>query len=168
MCKTILVVGASGYVGSHLVPELLNQGHRVKATGRNLQLLRKRGWNDLEHLELIHLDLSDNSDLTDLLYDVDIVYFLVHGMNHGHDFIDFELECARHFSQYLEKSHVEQVIYLGALQSEDAASTHLIARKETGNILRSSGKTIIELRAGIIIGPGSAAFECAILLVTYQ
>lgn len=159
MKKTILVVGASGYVGSHLVPELLNQGHHVKATGRNLQLLRKRGWNDLDNLELIYLDLNDGSDLTDLFHDVDIVFFLVHGMNHGHDFIDFELDCARHFSQYLEHSQVEQVIYLGALQSEDAASTHLLARKETGNILRNSGKTIVELRAGIIIGPGSAAFE---------
>ena len=159
MIKTILVVGASGYVGSHLVPELANSGYQVKATGRNLKLLQKRGWNSIPNVELIELDLNQNTDLRPLLAGVDAVFFLVHGMNHGHDFIDFELDAARHFSQALKLSPVQRVIYLGALQPVKGYSKHLAARKATGEILRESGIPITELRAGIIIGPGSAAFE---------
>ncbi|MCW8327812.1 SDR family oxidoreductase [Photobacterium sp. SDRW27] len=159
MIKKILVVGASGYVGSHLVPELANSGYQVKATGRSLSLLRKRGWEAVSNIELVELDLNNDSNLDSLLEDVDAVFFLVHGMNHGHDFIDIELGAARNFSQALKGSSVQRVIYLGALQAEHGNSKHLSARKATGEILRQSGIPITELRAGIIVGPGSAAFE---------
>ncbi|MCG7587153.1 DUF2867 domain-containing protein [Photobacterium sp. OFAV2-7] len=159
MIKTILVVGASGYVGSHLVPELANSGYQIKATGRNLDLLRKRGWGAIPNIELVELDLNVHSDLDGLLQGVDAVFFLVHGMNHGHDFIDIELHAARNFSQALKQSSVQRVIYLGALQAKQGNSKHLDARKRTGEILRESGIPVTELRAGIIVGPGSAAFE---------
>ncbi|PSV47574.1 DUF2867 domain-containing protein [Photobacterium indicum] len=159
MIKTILVVGASGYVGSHLVPELVNSGYKVKATGRSLKLLKKRGWGAIPNIELHELDLSKDTDLKPLLEGVDAVFFLVHGMNHGHDFIDIELGAARHFSQGLKLSNVKRVIYLGALQSDSSDSKHLLARKMTGEILRESAIPVTELRAGIVIGPGSAAFE---------
>ncbi|ENX3944782.1 DUF2867 domain-containing protein [Photobacterium damselae] len=159
MVQTILVVGASGYVGSNLVPQLAQKGYSVKATGRNLSLLKKKGWNKLDNVSLHYLDLDEKSDLTELLSDVDLVFFLVHGMTHGHDFIDYEIEAAQHFSDGLKLSQVKHVIYLGALQSNNSDSKHLIARKATGEILRQSEKPVTELRAGIIIGPGSAAFE---------
>ena len=159
MIKTILVVGASGYVGSHLVPELANSGYQVKATGRNLNLLQKRGWDAIPNIELIELDLNKSSGLDKLLAGIDAVFFLVHGMNHGHDFIDIELDAARNFSQALKASSVQRVIYLGALQAEKENSKHLQARKMTGEILRESDIPVTELRAGIIVGPGSAAFE---------
>ncbi|AJR08907.1 DUF2867 domain-containing protein [Photobacterium gaetbulicola] len=160
MDKTILVVGASGYIGSHLVPELACAGYRVKATCRNLKLLEKRGWQNLDNVSLHQLDLTEPADLAPLLEGVESVFFLVHGMNHGHDFIDIELQAAKNFSAALKQSDVERVIYLGALQPSDGKpSEHLLARKATGEILRESGKPITELRAGIIVGPGSAAFE---------
>ncbi|OAN17733.1 NAD(P)-dependent oxidoreductase [Photobacterium jeanii] len=159
MIKTVLVVGASGYVGSHLVPELANSGYQVKATGRSLKLLQKRGWSNINNIELIELDLGLKTDLAPILEDVDAVFFLVHGMAHGHDFIEYELEVARHFSLGLSKSNVQRVIYLGALQPDSGHSKHLAARKATGEILRESGKIVTELRSGIIIGPGSAAYE---------
>ena len=124
MIKTILVVGASGYVGSHLVPELANSGYQVKATGRNLNLLQKRGWDAIPNIELIELDLNKSSGLDKLLAGIDAVFFLVHGMNHGHDFIDIELDAARNFSQALKASSVQRVIYLGALQAEKENSKH--------------------------------------------
>ncbi len=68
MSKNILVVGASGYIGSHLVPNLLELGHHVRATGRNLKLLEKRGWGHIDNLELVELDLERDQDLTDLIY----------------------------------------------------------------------------------------------------
>ncbi|NVP00658.1 NAD-dependent epimerase/dehydratase family protein, partial [Photobacterium damselae subsp. damselae] len=94
MVQTILVVGASGYVGSNLVPQLAQKGYSVKATGRNLSLLKKKGWNKLDNVSLYYLDLDEKPDLTELLSDVDLVFFLVHGMTHGHDFIDYEIEAA--------------------------------------------------------------------------
>lgn len=159
MSKTILVVGASGYVGSHLVPALASSGYQIKATGRNLDLLRKRGWRQLPNVSLVELDLNHPTDLTPLLADVDTVFFLVHGMNHGHDFIEIELDAARNFSAALKQSQVRRVIYLGALLPNEGHSRHLSARQATGEILRDSGIPVTELRAGIIVGPGSAAFE---------
>ncbi|MDO6496653.1 DUF2867 domain-containing protein [Photobacterium sanguinicancri] len=159
MIKTILVVGASGYIGSHLVPELANNGYHVKATGRSLSLMQKRGWGNIHNIELIELDLSLKTDLTPILEGVDAVFFLVHGMAHGHDFIEYELDVARHFSFALKQSQIQRVIYLGALQPDHGHSKHLAARKATGEILRESGKIVTELRSGIVIGPGSSAFE---------
>ena len=86
MVKNILVVGASGYVGSQLVPVLAQKGYQVTATGRDLSLLEKRQWSNLENVTLVALDLSVSSDFSHILNDIDVVYFLVHGMSHGHDF----------------------------------------------------------------------------------
>ncbi|KLV07138.1 hypothetical protein ABT56_06175 [Photobacterium aquae] len=160
MEETILVVGASGYVGSHLVPALANSGYKVQACARNITLLQQRGWEHSNNIELNYLDLNQPDNLPQLLSGIDTVFFLVHGMNHGHDFIDIELEGARNFSSALANSDVKRVIYLGALQPSDGESSdHLAARRATGEILRESGVPITELRAGIIVGPGSAAFE---------
>ncbi len=159
MSQHILVIGASGYIGSHVVPFLLGKGHRVTATGRSLDLLKKRSWSHLDTITLQQLDLMSD-DVSPLLEGVDVVVFLVHGMAHGHDFIDYELTVATNLSNALQKSQVKQVIYLGALQpSTSATSEHLQAREQTGDTLRESGIPTVELRAGIIIGPGSAAFE---------
>ncbi|WP_036828047.1 NAD(P)H-binding protein, partial [Photobacterium sanctipauli] len=159
MSKTILVVGASGYIGTHLVPELANAGYTVKATSRNVKLLEKRKWEKAGNITLHELDLNAPHNLDALLQDVDVVFFLVHGMNHGHDFIDIEIDAAENFSVALKQSQVKRVIYLGALQPADGFSKHLSARKATGEILRKGDIPITELRAGIIVGPGSAAFE---------
>ena len=174
MPKNILVIGASGYIGRHLVPLLLSKKHHVKATARKIETLEYETWASHNNIELIELDLLSSPNLTALLNNIDIVFFLVHGMSHGHDFIDIELTAAKRLSHALHHSKVNTVIYLGALQPSSnlhsmttshsslrsiERSQHLHARKETGDILRDSGITTIELRAGIIIGPGSAAFE---------
>lgn len=101
------------------MPELASAGYKVRATGRNLKLLEKRGWQDLDNVSIHHLDLNDAANLPALLEGVDSVFFLVHGMNHGHDFIDIELQAAQNFSDALKGSSVERVIYLGALQPSD-------------------------------------------------
>jgi len=159
MFKNILVLGASGYVGSQLVPALAQRGYNVTATGRDLQLLKKRGWNRLGKIKIVELDLSIKTDLSLILNGIDVVFFLVHGMSHGHDFVNVELDNARYFSEQLKNSQVKQLIYLGSLQPASSNSKHFIAREKTGDILRESDVVVTELRAGIIVGPGSAAFE---------
>ncbi|PKF50932.1 DUF2867 domain-containing protein [Enterovibrio nigricans] len=157
----ILVIGANGYIGSNLVPALLREGHSVKATSRNLTQLSKQRWNNHPNVSLHHLDLAnDVSDtLLDILKDVDIVYYLVHGMALGSSFYDYEVAMAQNVSNALSRTKISRIVYLGATQPDGESSPHLSARKATGNILRESGVQVVELRAGIIIGSGSAAFE---------
>ncbi|WP_372882615.1 DUF2867 domain-containing protein [Psychromonas sp.] len=159
MVKNILVVGASGYVGSQLVPALAQKGYHVTATGRDLKVLEKRGWSRLHNVDLVELDLAVDTDLSPVLKNIDVVFFLVHGMSYGDNFVDVELQSARNFSEQLKISQVQQVIYLGSLQPVSSHSQHFIARKKTGEILRESNVVVTELRAGIIVGPGSAVIE---------
>ncbi|MBV7296896.1 DUF2867 domain-containing protein [Enterovibrio paralichthyis] len=157
--RKILVIGATGYVGSHLVPALLSEGHTVIATSRSVETLQQLRWHAHPNVELKPLDLSQEGDLSGHLKDIDVVYYLVHGMGAGNDFYQYELNMAHQLSRALSQSEVKRVIYLGATLPDSALSPHLAARKATGNILRDSGIQVIELRAGIIIGSGSAAFE---------
>ena len=80
-------------------------------------------------------------------------------MAHGHDFLDYEISLAENFKTALAHSNAKHVIYLSAIQPQTGNSTHLQARRMTGDIIRQAGVPITELRAGVIIGPGSAAFE---------
>ncbi|MCL9774904.1 DUF2867 domain-containing protein [Vibrio methylphosphonaticus] len=156
--KRILVLGASGYVGSQLIPKLLEQGHEVTAAARQIDYLQARV---MPHSQLTfeYLDLANREATLALIPHFDIVYFLVHGMAHGHDFLDYELTLARHVKEALEISDVQHVIYLSAIQPQTGNSEHLAARKATGDLLRTSKVPVTELRAGVIIGPGSAAYE---------
>ncbi len=156
--KKVLVLGASGYIGSQLLPQLCAQGYDVTAAARQIDYLQARTLPH-SHLTLTYLDLADRQATLALVPQFDIVYFLVHGMAQGYDFVDYEISLAENFKAALQQSHVEHVIYLSAIQPQTGNSEHLQARKMTGEILRQSGVAITEIRAGVIIGPGSAAFE---------
>ncbi|MFW5385900.1 DUF2867 domain-containing protein [Yersinia sp. 2542 StPb PI] len=160
--QRILVLGASGYIGQHLVPKLSQQGHHVIAAARRIEWLKEQQWPGVDcHF----VDLYQPATLSAALQDIDVVYYLVHGMGDGQDLIEQEriaannLKTALQHSAATSSSTVKQIIYLGALQPEDNSSPHLIARKLTGELLRQSGIPVTELRASIIVGPGSAAFE---------
>lgn len=172
MNNNILVIGASGYIGRHLVPKLLASGYSVTAGARNPEALNKE--HEFSHPQLVcqYLDLEKPDTLAAALEEIDTVFYLVHGMMAGSGFYQYETRLARHFMQALKKAPVKRIIYLGALlpesipsrlseraSKETTPSQHLQARKVTGDILRESGCQVIELRSGIIIGPGSAAFE---------
>lgn len=156
--KRILVLGASGYVGSQLIPLLLDHGYDVVATARNVAYLQSR-FHQHPHLKLQHLDLAHAEAVNEIVPHFDIVFFLVHGMAQGHDFINYELTLASHVRDALNDSSVQHVIYLSAIQPHGEGSLHTQARAKTGQILRQSSVPVTELRAGVIIGPGSAAFE---------
>ncbi|CAM3623532.1 DUF2867 domain-containing protein [Vibrio aquimaris] len=156
--KKILVLGASGYVGSQLLSKLCDLGYHVTAAARQIDYLKARV-RPRNNLSLIYLDLADKETTIHTVAKFDIIYFLVHGMAHGHDFLEYELSLATNFKSALKNSDVQHVIYLSALQPQTGDSEHLKARLMTGDIIRQAGRPVTELRAGVIIGPGSAAFE---------
>ncbi|CAM3900703.1 DUF2867 domain-containing protein [Klebsiella grimontii] len=157
MSQRILVLGASGYIGQHLVKRLSEQGFTVLAAARHIDRLKKQ---HLPGVECYSLDLNQPEALPDLLAQADTVYYLVHGMGEGGDFIRHERQVALNVRDALRETPVNEVIFLSSLQVEEQEqSDHLRARQITGDLLRESGVPVAEVRAGIIVGAGSAAFE---------
>ncbi|WP_086871859.1 SDR family oxidoreductase [Kosakonia pseudosacchari] len=157
MAQRILVLGASGYIGQRLVEALSQQGHQIKAVARNLTRLQKQ---QLPGVSCHRVDLWWPQELPALLTDVDTLYYLVHSMGEGGDFVAHERQIALNVRDALQGSSVKQLIFLSSLQAKGAThSDHLLARQYTGDLLRAAGIPVTELRAGIIVGAGSAAFE---------
>ena len=148
--------GATGYIGSHLVPRLLRDGFRVRASGRNRKALEARGWTGLE---LVEADALQPDSLPAALQGVDTAYYLVHSMAAGSNFGQLDLQAAENFAAAAGAAGVRRIVYLGGLVPKDPDSEHLRSRRDTGVRLRQGPVPVTELRAGIIVGPGSAAYE---------
>jgi uncharacterized protein YbjT (DUF2867 family) len=153
---TVLVFGASGYVGSHLVPALVAAGRRVRAAARQRGVLEARGWTGVE---LVEADALDPASLDAALRGVHTAYYLVHSMAAGRDFAAVDREAAAKFAAAAARQHVVRIVYLGGLVPPHARSEHLLSRAETGDVLRADAVPVTEIRAGIIVGAGSAAYE---------
>jgi uncharacterized protein YbjT (DUF2867 family) len=151
-----LVFGASGYIGTNLVEYLLAAGRRVRATSRSREVLEGRDW---EGVEICTADALQPDTLDAVLADVDVAYYLVHSMAAGKAFPELDARAARNFAQAAARQGVRRIVYLGGLTPKDPESAHLRSREETGNVLREGSVPVTELRAGMIIGPGSAAWE---------
>ncbi|MEJ2128982.1 MAG: DUF2867 domain-containing protein [Woeseiaceae bacterium] len=151
-----LVFGASGYIGTNLVAFLLREGRRVRASSRNIEVLQGRGWGDAE---LCQADALEPASLETALEGVDTAYYLVHSMAAGSSFPELDAVAARNFAAAAARQEVRRIVYLGGLTPETPLSAHLRSRSETGDILRDGTVPVTELRAGMIIGPGSAAWE---------
>ena len=152
----VLVLGASGYVGTNLVPWLTGRGFHVRAAARRREALEARGWTDVE---IVAADALDPESLDRALAGIEIAYYLVHSMAAGSDFPRIDSVAAANFRDAAARAGVTRIVYLGGLQPADGNSAHLASRGETGAILREGPVPVTEVRAGIIIGPGSAAFE---------
>ena len=152
-----LVFGASGYVGTHLVPFLAARGVAVRAAARRRDALTARAWP--ESVELVAADALAPATLPAALDGIDVAYYLVHSMAAGADFPRLDRQAAANFRDAAARAGVKRIVYLGGLQPEGIASAHLASRGETGAVLREGSVPVTELRAGVIIGPGSAAFE---------
>ncbi|MEI7926368.1 MAG: DUF2867 domain-containing protein [Chloroflexota bacterium] len=151
-----VVLGASGYIGSHLVPRLAARGVQVRAVARNLATLEARGWAGVE---CVAADALRPETLDAALAGADTLYYLVHSMGSGSDFPRLDRAGARNVRRAAERAGIRRIIYLGGLQPPGDTSAHLESRAETGEILRDGPIPVTELRAGIIVGAGSAAFE---------
>jgi uncharacterized protein YbjT (DUF2867 family) len=152
----VLVFGASGYVGTWLVPRLIQEPLRVRAAARRADVLRAQEWPDVE---CVQADALDPDTLTAALQGVDVAWYLVHSMASGSGFGSLDVEAAGNFADAAEAAGLRRIVYLGGLVPDSAESEHIVSRATTGDRLRQGAVPVTEIRAGIIIGPGSAAFE---------
>jgi uncharacterized protein YbjT (DUF2867 family) len=154
--KAVAVLGASGYVGSHLVPRLVAEGYRVRAIARRRDVLEGRGWAGVD---LVEADALRPETLPAAFEGVNILYYLVHSMGGGRGFAERDRQAAANVREAAAAAGVERIIYLGGLAPAGEPSEHLRSRLETGDVLRGGPVPVTELRAGLIVGPGSAGFE---------
>lgn len=153
---TVLVLGATGYIGSHLVPLLVERGYRVRAAARRLDVLEARPWHGVE---LRAVDLLRPETLPAALEGIETAFYLVHSMGGGRDFARLDREAARNFRDAAAAAGIKRIIYLGGPRPTGPVSEHLASRLATGDILREGPVPVTEVRAGLIVGPGSAGFE---------
>ena len=153
-----LVTGATGYIGGRLISELLKHGYRVRVFARNPERLHDHPW--IDDVEVVSGDAHDEIAVGKALKGVDVAYYLLHALMSKADFESEERDIAEIFSRQALKNKIKRMVYLGGIIAKDEKmSPHLAAREETGEILRASGVPTIELRAGVVIGSGSASFE---------
>jgi len=158
MVSNILITGATGYVGGRLVPKLLKKGYKIKLLARNPERLKDRSW--YKQVEIFEGDVLKLNSLDGLFENVDVAYYLIHGMSDDSDFETTEMKAATNFCLAAQKSNLKKIVYLGGLaESNSKLSKHLYSRHQTGQALRKSGLDILEFRAGVIVGAGSLSFE---------
>jgi uncharacterized protein YbjT (DUF2867 family) len=156
--RTILVTGATGYVGGRLVPRLLAAGHRVRCLVRDPVRLQGRSW--LPHVEVVPGDVLKAESLPEAMRGVDAVYYLIHSMGGGGGFSERDVEAARNCAHAAREAGVRRIVYVGGLGDPQAElSPHLRSRQETGAVLREAGVPVTEFRAAVIVGSGSLSFE---------
>jgi uncharacterized protein YbjT (DUF2867 family) len=154
----ILVTGATGYIGGRLVPHLLNAGYRVRCFVRDSKRLYGFPW--FEKVEVAEGDVLDRDSLWHSLQGIAYAYYLIHGLQGGKVDAERDLRAARNFASATETAGVQRIIYFGELVDPTSVlSPYLRSRNETGHILRLGRVPVTELRAGMVIGSGSALFE---------
>lgn len=163
----VLVTGATGYVGSRLVPRLLERGYSVRAASRSMAKLQARSWATDPVVELVELDVLDQDSTFAALSGCTHAYYLVHSMNpQTRDFAKADKLAAANMVAACEAVSLRQLIYLGGLgERQDNLSKHLQSRSEVGTILHTAKVPTTFLRAAMIIGSGSASFEILRYLV---
>lgn len=160
MAETILVAGATGYVGGRLVPMLLSAGHKVRVYARNPAKLADRPWARHENLEIATGDIFEPDRLNAAIQGCTIVYYLIHSMTDPGDFSESDRRAAYNMVEALKCSAVKRIIYLSGITPHDIkVSPHLRSRDEVRRILSLGSVPITTLQASQIIGVGSASFE---------
>lgn len=156
----ILLTGVTGYIGKRLLIQLLDEGHHIVCAVRDLQHFNEKLDHKKGSLEVIYTDFLKPESLENIPKEIDAAYYLIHSMSTtSGDFEKMEEESAINFKKYIEKTNAKQVIYLTGIVNNDELSKHLSSRKKVEETLASEKYALTALRAGIIVGSGSASFE---------
>jgi uncharacterized protein YbjT (DUF2867 family) len=151
---SVLVLGASGFVGGALLPALLAAGESVRAASR------RRVRDDRVGLEWVECDVHMPDTLAAVFTGVECVYYLVHSMGgRRQDFRAAERRCAEAVARIAAESGCRRIVYLGGVEPAGPPSEHLGSRLEVGAILRAGSVPALELRAAMIVGNGSASWQ---------
>ncbi|MEB0249551.1 DUF2867 domain-containing protein, partial [Mucilaginibacter sp. 5B2] len=154
----VLLAGANGYIGTRLIPVLLEKGHTVVCLVRDKRRFHEQ--NDYsERVTLLTGDLLKEESIETIPLDIDAAYYLVHSMAQADDFAMLEELSAHNFVVALNKTKCRQLIYLSGITNADNLSNHLLSRRHVEDVLRESTAALTVLRAAIIIGSGSSSFE---------
>lgn len=154
----VLLTGSTGYIGRRLLQQLLDDGHEVICFVRNLERLVLPDQGRQPEGYEVDLLLPIPDELHSLSFDV--AFYLVHSMSTSiGEFMNEEARSAQNFANYIAKTECKQIIYLSGISNSKKLSKHLQSRKNVEEVLRKSGKNVTVLRAGIIVGSGSASFE---------
>ncbi len=155
----ILLTGVTGYIAQRLLPVLLDNGHEVICCVRDKIRFNKKNYLTSK-LSVIEVDFLNRESLQYIPNDIDVAYYLIHSMSTQiGDFENMEEICATNFKNRIEQTNVKQVIYLSGISNADKLSKHLSSRKNVETVLSGSDFALTTLKAGIIVGSGSASFE---------
>lgn len=156
----ILLTGATGYIGKRLLPVLIEQGHEVVCCVRDKNRFPSEGIYKHPNVSLFEVDFLKEISISDFVKDIDAAYYLIHSMSSNvKDFGSLEETSANNFIRLVKQTSIKQIIYLGGITNEEKLSKHLASRKRVEEILSKSGIPLTSIKAGIIVGSGSASFE---------
>jgi uncharacterized protein YbjT (DUF2867 family) len=155
----ILLTGANGYIGRRLLPVLLDMGHEVICCVRDKN--RTGFAKNRQGTEIFEVDFLNEIDPQSAPVDFDVAFFLIHSMASSTEkFEELEIRTAMNFVSFVGRSKARQIIFLSGLINEEVKlSRHLQSRLNVEDILRNGNIPVTILRAGIIVGSGSASFE---------
>ena len=151
----ILLTGATGYIGKRLLPVLVEAGHEVVCCVRDKQRFNPPQ-SIKDKISTLEIDLLKKETLKSIPKDIDAAYYLVHSMSSSKNYQELEKLSAINFREAIKNTSTEQVIYLSGIINESKLSKHLMSRKEVELELEKGDYNLTTLRAGIIIGSGSA------------
>jgi uncharacterized protein YbjT (DUF2867 family) len=155
----ILLTGATGYIAQRLLPVLLEQEHEVVCCLRDKSRFNTDSYPSSK-LSVIEVDFLKPETLANIPRDIDVAYYLIHSMSTTTgDFTAMEAKAAENFMQGIGRTNAKQIIYLSGIVNEKQLSRHLRSRQNVENILSNGQIPLTTLRAGIIVGSGSASFE---------
>ncbi len=153
----ILITGANGYIGQRLIEFLLQSQHQLYCCVRNKERFEADYTNPDIHI--IEIDFL-NPNGVEIPAKIDVAFYLIHSLTSSTEaFHQQEETCANNFNTLLSKTNAQQIIYLGGIVNETNLSTHLSSRLKVETILKQAAIPVTVLRAGIIVGSGSASFE---------